>query len=45
MGDGERRIDKIGLDGVRDRDGGRAAGMEEARVGRREEERGVGKGD
>ena len=45
MGDGERRINKIGLDVVRDRDGGREAGMEKARGGRREEERGGGKGD
>ena len=39
MGRGERKIDKKVPDGVWDRDGGREAGTEEARVGRREEER------
>ena len=39
MGHEERKIDKKVLDGVWDRDGGREAGTEEARVGRREEER------
>ena len=39
MGDGERRVDKKALDGVRDRDGGSEAGKEETRQGGREEER------
>ena len=36
MGDGETRIDKKGLNGERDRDGGNEAGNEEAREGRKE---------
>ena len=39
MGDGERRVDKKALDGVRDRDGESEAGKEQATVGRMQEER------
>ena len=36
MGDGERRVDKKGLDGGRDRDGGSDAGKKEAKEEGRE---------
>ena len=45
MGDGERRIDKKGLNGGRDRDGGSEAGQEYAREGRRERGRQGGRED
>ena len=38
MVDGQSRVDKKALDGVRDRDGGDEAGKEDARQGGREEE-------
>ena len=39
MVDGERKVDKKALDGVRDRDRRSEAGKEDARQGGREEER------
>ena len=39
MVDGQSRVDKKALDGVRDRDGGDEAGKEDARQGGREDER------